>query len=392
MAANKNLYLNKIQLQAELDRCLNCKNQPCMRACPVGCNPQEFIALAKAGKTAEAADCIINKNILGETCGLICPDQFCMKTCTRRHIDFAINIPKVQATILQNYRQDPAAYETAGDNGLNVAVIGAGPAGLAAAAELAKVGTKVTVFEADNKIGGAVNLIPEERLPRDVIEKDWAYVFNPQNVTLKLNTPVADVRSLIDSFDWIIVTTGEHNVRGLHIPGDEYALSYIEYLKNPQNYQTDGRVAIIGGGNVAVDCALTAKAAGASGVEMFVRRRLSDMRITKAEYLELLRREIDISPLTSPIQIEKFGNQYHMSVCKNKLIDGKAVALEDTTIKLPEFDLIIKAVGSRADKKLEHEKIVYAGDCQIGGSTVVQAVASGRAAATQIVAGLVKSA
>lgn len=384
MGTNKNLYLNKIQLQAELDRCLSCKAQPCMKACPVGCNPQEFIALAKSGKTQEAVQSIMDKNILGETCGLVCPDQFCMKACTRRHIDFAINIPKVQATILQNYRQNKEAFTAVTDNGLKVAVVGAGPAGLSAAAELARAGCKVDLFEAENKIGGAVNLIPEERLPRDVIEKDWSYVFNPERVTLKLNTPVDNLSVLADSYDWVVVSTGEHNVMELKIPGGEYALSYIEYLKNPQKYQTAGRVAVIGGGNVAVDCALTAKAQGASGVEMFVRRRLADMRITEAEHLELLRCEIDISPLTSPVKIEQAGDKYVMTICKNKVAEGKACALDSTEIKLPSFDLIIKAVGSRADEKTEHEKIIYAGDCQTGGSTVVQAVASGRVAARKI--------
>lgn len=384
MPDKKNLYLNKPQFQAELDRCLNCKAEPCMHACPVGCNPREFIELAKAQKFDMAATSIIDKNILGQTCGLVCPDYFCMKACTRRHIDFPINIPKVQATILQNYREEKAAFAPIADNGLNLAVIGAGPAGLSAAAELAKSGCKVTLFEAENKIGGAVNLIPEDRLPRDVIEKDWAYVFNPERVTLKLNTTVTDIPALLSSYDAVIVAIGEHNVMGLRIKGDEYALSYIEYLKNPQNYQTTGRVAVIGGGNVAVDCALTAKAQGTASVEMFVRRRLADMRITEAEHLDLLRREIDISPLTSPTEIVKDGDKYKLSVCKNKIVDGKAAALENTTVTLPAFDLIIKAVGSRADEKTGHEKIIYAGDCQTGGSTVVQAVASGRAAAKEI--------
>ena len=101
MVKAKNLYLSKIQLKAELERCLNCPSKPCMSACPVNCSPQEFIAQAKSGYFEQAVETISRNNPMGQTCGLICPDKFCMKACTRSHIDFAVNIPKVQATILE---------------------------------------------------------------------------------------------------------------------------------------------------------------------------------------------------------------------------------------------------------------------------------------------------
>ena len=133
MSEAKKTYLSKIQLKAELDRCLNCKNQPCMHACPVNCNPQEFINHAKQGAYGEAVKTITRTNPMGQTCGLICPDKFCMQACTRSRIDFAVNIPKVQATILENFRNDGEDYSQTKPKGKNVAVIGAGPAGIAAA-------------------------------------------------------------------------------------------------------------------------------------------------------------------------------------------------------------------------------------------------------------------
>ncbi len=384
MTEKKPLYLNKAQLKAELDRCLNCKTQPCMHACPVNCSPQEFINHAKAGDFDGAVKTILRNNPLGQTCGLICPDKFCMKACIRNRIDFAVNIPKVQATILENYRREKESFAHIAPNGVKVAVIGAGPAGLAASSVLAKAGCKVALFEGRNQIGGALNLIPDERLPHEVIEKDWSYIFNPDLVELKLNHQVTDVLALKSEFDWVIVASGEPNLVNLGIEGEEYAVSYMEYLSNPKQYATTGKVAIIGGGNVAADCAFTAKATGAAEVEMFVRRRIADMRISKAEHLELLEREIDISPMTSPDKIEHDADKYTLYVHKNRFNEGKLTPIENSSLKLSGFSLVIKAIGSRADSKIEDERIIYAGDCKTGGSTIVEAISSGMAAARLI--------
>lgn len=384
MAENKPLYLNKAQLKAELDRCLNCKTQPCMHACPVNCSPQEFINHAKEGDFDGAVKTILRNNPLGQTCGLICPDKFCMKACIRNRIDFAVNIPKVQATILENYRREKESFAHITPNGVKVAVIGAGPAGLAASSVLAKSGCKVVLFEGRHQIGGALNLIPDERLPHEVIEKDWSYIFNPDLVELKLNHKVTDVLALKSEFDWVIVASGEPNLVNLGIDGEEYAVSYMEYLSNPQQYATTGKVAVIGGGNVAADCAFTAKAGGAAEVEMFVRRRIADMRISKAEHLELLEREIDISPMTGPDKIEPDSDKFTLYVHKNRFHDGKLMPLENSALKLSGFSLVIKAIGSRADSKIEDERIIYAGDCKTGGSTIVEAISSGMAAADLI--------
>ena len=384
MAENSKIYLNKAQLKAEVDRCLNCKTQPCMQACPTHCNPREFIEYTKNGEGAKAAASIIRDNILGQTCGLVCPDKFCMKACLRAKLDFAINIPKVQATILENYRQNEREYQDVKENGLKIAVIGAGPAGLAAAAKLAEGGCRVDIFESQNCIGGALNLIPSTRLPKDVVQKDWAYVFNRKLVTLNLNTEIKDVKSLSGKYDWVVVAKGEPNVSALGIEGEEYALSYMEYLRHPEKYVTDGKVAVVGGGNVAVDCAFTAKMQGAREVEMFVRRRTSNMRISRAEYMELVDNNIDVTSMTSPEKIEKSGDLLDLYVHKNEFVNDKLTPMPDTTFKLGRFSLIIKAIGSRADSFNEEENIMYIGDCKHGASTVVEAVASGKQAAEQI--------
>ena len=380
----KSLYLNKPQLKAELDRCLNCKNAPCMNACPVNCNPQEFINCAKQENFPDSIKAITRNNPLGQTCGLICPDKFCMAACTRSHIDFAINIPKVQATILHNHRAEGYCNLPAELNGKKAAVIGAGPAGIAAAAELAKMGYLVTMFEAAAKIGGALNMIPETRLPHDVIEKDWNFVCHKDRVELHLNSIQTPEALLKKGYAGVIVATGEPHCTILRIPGEELCVTFMDYLREPQKYASNGRVAVIGGGNVAADCAFTAHEQGASAVELFVRRQLSDMKITRSEIFELMDRQVDFTTMTSPEKIEKKNGALSLFTRKNQFVDGKLVPLADSTIERPGFDLIIKAVGSFAERFTDGEKIIYAGDCKHGGSTVVEAIASGREAAANL--------
>ena len=382
------LYLNGPQLKAELRRCLNCKTQPCMKACPVNCHARDFIQAALNEHWDEAVAHIVVNNPMGQTCGLICPDKFCMKACTRSQIDFPINIPRVQATILNTHRVQPAFLSPVSKE-RHIAILGAGPAGIAATAKLAAEGYHVTLFEARHEIGGALNMIPQERLPHGIIEKDWSFVFDPRFVTLKLNTKISPPETLLSSgtppFDAMIVATGEPNCMALNIPGEALSVSYMDYLYHPERYQTHGYVAVIGGGNVAADCALTAQRQGAVSVEMFIRRRLADMRISKPEYLELLQHQINLNAMTSPEKIERRGPKLALFVRRN-FFDGETWhPLEHSTLELPYFDLIIRAIGSRADTNMANDpRIVYAGDCKTGGSTIVEALASGRRAADQV--------
>ena len=377
------IYLTKVKLHAELDRCLNCKTQPCMNACPVNCNPHEFIQFARQGLWADAVRTIMRTNPMGQTCGLICPDKFCMKACTRCHIDFPINIPRVQATILENYRNhDMIESRQISGNSKRIAIIGAGPAGLAAASRLSLAGCHVDIFESRHEIGGALNMIPQTRLPHEVIEKDWSFIHDTDRVQLHLNTKIDNPCDLLNNFDGVIVATGEPNCLSLKIPGEDLSISYMDYLYHPENYADAKNVAVIGGGNVAADCAMTAIRQGAQNVEMFIRRRISDMRVSRAEYLDLLENHVNLNGMTSPEKIESDGHHKILYIRRNVFDGDSWQPLENSTIPLPYFDLVIRAIGSRADKKLEdNPQIIYAGDCKTGGSTIVEAIASGRKAA-----------
>ncbi len=390
---NKKTYLTNAQFKAELSRCLQCRNKPCTNACPVSCSPQEFIAHALKGEYTEAVESICRRNPMGQTCGLICPETFCMKACLRTNLDSPINIPRVQAALLEKYRTKETFRRPDYPplNGKNIAVIGAGPAGIAACWNLLKLGYKITIFEGFDKIGGALNLIPETRLPHDVIVKDWSFLADGNDrIELKLNTPVKDPSELLlQNFDGVIVATGESNFIKLGIEGEEHALPYTEYLRRHKKYATEGNVAVVGGGSVASDCAVSAKNDGAENVEMFVRRRISDMRITNADRKELLEHNIDITTMTKVVKIarQKDGRLTLFTV-KTRFKDGRLEDIPGTIIPRPDFSLVIEALGSTVTPKNDSPRIIYAGDCKNGGSTIVEALASGIDASQKLDAGL----
>ena len=337
---------------------------------------------------AKAAELIESQNPLAQSCGLICPDKFCQKACIRANLDKAIKIPAVQAAIMQKARKEKATAPIAVQaNGKKIAVIGSGPAGIGAAAELLKHGFTVTVFEKNSKIGGALNLIPDERLPREVIAADWQKFADNPHFEIKFNSTVNNYEDLLNrGFNGVIAAIGEQSSRTLNIEGEELCVLYIDYLSNPQKYAVSGNVAVVGGGEVALDCALTAKRLGGT-VEMFVRRGLSNMRMGLDDYAELIDNEINVTTMTRVSKVVLSGNtSLTAHTIKTRFNSaGKLEDIPNTETARPDFALIILALGSSCkEEKLNNPLIVYAGDCINGGSTAVEAVASGKAAAQKL--------
>ncbi len=379
-------YLNKAQFSAELEKCLQCPTKPCEKACPVKCSPHDFIAAAKENNIKRAGALILAQNPLGETCGLICPDKFCMRACLRQYIDMPIRIPAVQAEIMRRIRKSdaPERVKKISSNGYKVAVVGAGPAGIGATAELIKYGFAVTVFERESSLGGALNMIPIARLPREIIAYEWQRLSENTAVEICLNMPISDYNSLLQQgFDAVIAALGEQKSRTLGIDGEYWMIDYTDYLKNPQQYAAGGHVGIIGGGAAAVDCATTAANNGAKHVEMFVRRRLSDMRITPAERNLLLEKQVDITTMTRVTKVEKNEDMLTIYTCKTQFNEeGRLQDVPQTEVARSGLSLLISALGStRTEEPQEAENIFYAGDFVNGGSTAVEAVASGKKAA-----------
>ncbi|MBR1600903.1 MAG: FAD-dependent oxidoreductase [Alphaproteobacteria bacterium] len=380
------MYLSEVQFKAELEKCLQCKTKPCMTACPVKCSPCDFIRYAKNGDFIRAAGEILQQNPMGEVCGLICPDKFCMKACVRTNIDAPIKIPAVQATIMRKVNKIRIDYKPY--NGKKIAIVGLGPAGIGAVAEALKQGFSVDAFEKEDSVGGALNLIPDERLPKEVLLKEWQRISENPCLKVYFSTEISDYNSLLNQdYEAIVVALGEQKSRKLGVEGEQFAIDYTEYLKNPQKYVISGHVMIVGGGAAAVDCALTAARQGAKHTEMLVRRGISNMRITAAERDALLGAEVDITTMTKPLKIEKSGDRLIIDTIKTEFDEqDKLVEVAGTQIRRNNIDLIITALGSdRAEEPVENAKIIYAGDFITGGSTAVQAIASGKKTITELV-------
>ena len=388
----KSLFLNNIQLKAELERCLGCTSKPCKTACPLKCDPNYFIKKAKENNFKEAALSIYQQNPLGKICGLVCPDHLCTKACIRGKIDFPINIQKVQATIIEkaNIKNKIETPLTPHKN-THVAIVGAGPAGMSAAITLAQNGIPSTLFEADSNIGGAINLIPEDRLPKKIKNEEFACFLNTKLIAIVTNTKIHNPLFLFNQgFSHIIVTTGEDEPHLLNIKGEKLCIPYQEYLKNPENYLNLQKIAIIGGGNVALDCALTAKKLGAKEIEIFIRRRSCDMRLSHQQHLELIDEKISVNPLYSPLEISKNKNKFSLKVVRNKTINSKIEPILNETYLHTNFDAIIRATGAKTSIQQYDKNIFYAGDCIKGSSSVVEALSDGKQIALKIINSLLK--
>lgn len=377
--------MEKINLTQELSRCLGCKIKPCEKACPLHVSPHDFIAFAKAGNYAAAAADIAKKNPLPQTCGLICPDHFCQKACIRARIDTSIEIPCLQAEIMRrggypDLNLPPKINKKA-------AIIGGGPAGIGALFELLQAGWFVDLYEQSTQLGGAARLIPEYRLPKSVLDYEINRLIENDRVELYLNKKITDFKPFKTQYDGVILALGETKHRTLGIKGEECCIPYTQYLSHPEQYKGK-KVAVSGGGEVALDCALTAKKQGCECVEMFVRRRREDMRIMARSQLELERFGIIVHDLSSVTEITKTPQHLTLNTIKNRINDeGKAEACLGTECTMEGYDILIQALGSYFPKEEIPQGFFLAGDMTEHGDTVVQALASGRLSAQKLIRG-----
>ncbi|MCX6923425.1 MAG: FAD-dependent oxidoreductase [Verrucomicrobia bacterium] len=384
------------QLRAELNRCEYCEEKPCKAACPADCSPADFIMAARVGDKSDyrrAGVLIMGSNPLGWVCGVVCPDYFCMKACSRRAFDQPINIPAVQATVMKRAHEAGLdSFKAPKWNGKRVAVIGAGPAGLAATSVLAQRGYRVTVYEQRKRLGGMMNLIPDFRLDKQVPRTDIKFIKGLGAVELQTGEAVANPDALLQTHDAVIVSAGLNEPMRLNIPGEEYALSWQEYLENQQKITVAGKkVVILGGGAVAADCATTAKRHGALLVEMIYRRHQENMPLTAYERGLLLEYGIEISSCSRPLEITHIAKKVTgLRLARMILPKGKSPRPKNFVVNrkesptFREFDVIISAIGGRSRMPIKQTKgIFYAGDMILGSATVIEAVATGKNAALE---------
>ena len=388
--------LTDAQLRVELNRCEYCEKKPCREACPADCSPADFIMAARVGAASDyrrAGALIMGSNPLGWVCGVVCPDYFCMKACSRRTFDQPINIPAVQASVMKRaYEAGLGRFKAPEWNGKKIAVIGAGPAGLGAAGVLAQRGYKVTVYEQRKRLGGMMNLIPDFRLSRSVSGTDVEFTKSLGAIDFQSGKAVDKPEGLLEMHDAVIVSAGLAEPIRLNIPGEEYALSWQEYLENQKKIPVTGKkVAILGGGAVAADCATTAKRNGALSVEMVYRRKQENMPLTSYERDMLLQDGVEISTCSKPLAITHKGKRVTgLRIARMMLPKGKTPRPENFVINkkespvFREFDIVISAIGSRSKMPIGKARgVFYAGDMILGSATVVEAVATGKNAALE---------
>jgi glutamate synthase (NADPH/NADH) small chain len=418
------------QARLEASRCLFCHDAPCARACPAEIDVAGFIRRLKEGNVAGAAQLIYQANVLGGSCGRVCPvEMLCQEACSHTELSDPIKIGRLQAYAWQR-GYDQLDVRTPSGEGLGkVAVVGAGPAGLAAAAELARLGYQVTVFESGDRAGGVLSSgIPGYRLPEEVLKGELDLI---RRLGVKFawgrevgqNLSLDDLRS--QGFEAVFLGLGLGRSARVGLPGEDlegvfWAADLLARIKNDPAgrralaAQLGRRVVVIGGGNVAIDVACSLLRLGVEKVSLVCLEGPREMPAFPSEVRFALDEGVELHTRCRPLRIlgddvghviglEGIGIRWKRPDC---FIPENAVSIPGTEFGL-QADSIVEAIGQRPDQAvleaLQLERtpeglicidemtgqtsqamVFAAGDAVNGGATVVQAVAGGKRAARGI--------
>ncbi|QXE90025.1 NADPH-dependent glutamate synthase [Geomonas subterranea] len=430
-----NLGLSEDQALSEAQRCLQCKTRNCVAGCPVGVSIPEFIDALACEDLPRAAQILRGDNALPAVCGRVCPQETqCEALCVRGKKGDAVAIGYLERYVADWAMLHPDRLlkeAKPAQTGKTVAVVGCGPAGLTAAGELARQGHQVTIFEALHDTGGVLRYgIPEFRLPKEIIDREVA-VLAELGVTIECNVIIGKtltVAELSEDFDAVFIANGAGLPTMLNIPGENLKGVYAanEFLTRV-NLMEAGRkedratpilqrdeVAVIGGGNTAMDCVRTARRLGARRAMIIYRRGEAEMPARVEEIKHAKEEGVEFVMLTAPVAIVGTEDGWVSALRCQKMELGPA---DDSGRRRPqavagsEFDIpagiVINAVGTNAnplltatapDLKLNKWGNVVAdeegqtsipgvfagGDIVRGGATVILAMGDGKRAAAAI--------
>ena len=427
----------------EAQRCLNCKNRPCMTGCPVMVHIPDFIAEVAKGNFEEAYQIISNTSALPAVCGRVCPQENqCEKHCVRGIKGEPVGIGRLERFVADWHNAHAeAAPAVPASNGHRVAVIGSGPSGLTCAGDLAKKGYKVTVFEALHTAGGVlVYGIPEFRLPKTIVQKEVDNL-SAMGVDVETNMVIGKTLTIDELFamgyEAVFIGSGAGLPNFMGIPGESYKGVYSanEFLTRSnlmKAYKADpvtpimkgGRVAVVGGGNVAMDAARTALRLGAEKVYIVYRRSMEELPARREEVEHAIEEGIEFKLLNNPVEVLGYENPDDRRDPKNGCVTGlKCVQMElgepdergrrrPVPIEGSEFvldvDTVVIAIGTSPNPLIRsttaglevnkrggfivqedtgattREGVYAGGDAVTGAATVISAMGAGKVAAKAI--------
>jgi NADPH-dependent glutamate synthase beta subunit-like oxidoreductase/dihydroorotate dehydrogenase/Pyruvate/2-oxoacid:ferredoxin oxidoreductase delta subunit len=318
-----------------------------------------------------------------------------MARCSRKDFDAPVNIPAIQAAIIRKARELGVLpeFDRPAPNGRKVAIVGAGPAGLGAAALLGQKGYAVDVFDAEPRAGGMCNLMPDFRLDKAVLEADVDFIKGLGQIALKTGKKAPAPEKLLSKYDAVVVASGLDGPVRLGLPGEDAAVDWSDYLKAPARHPVKGkRVGVIGGGNSALDAARTAvRQGGVKSVTIYYRRTVSAMPAYKEEITAAMDEGVKFVALVSPSRILKAGGKLaEVEFVRNEPgpADSRGrpsfVPVKGSEHRVA-LDLLIVAAGGRSTVKAAASRgVFFAGDMENGPTTAVEAVAAGKNAALQV--------
>lgn len=415
---------------AEAERCLNCKDPLCMKGCPVGVHIPQFIAAVREGRLDDAAKTVLSDNNLPAVCGRVCPQENqCEKFCIRREkLGGSVAIGALERYVADYAAEHDIKPEAKPAGGAKVAVVGSGPASLSCAADLAKAGVKVTMYEALHKAGGVlVYGIPEFRLPKDIVAREVENL-KGMGVTVLTDMVVGKtvmLDELLAGYDAVFVGSGAGLPSFLHIEGENLsgvssANEFLTRVNLMKAYEKDAvtpvqrgkNVAVVGAGNVAMDAARTARRLGAE-VTLVYRRSRAEMPARAEEIGHAEEEGIRFELLTNPVEIlGENGSVTGMRCVRMELGEPDASGRRrPVPVAGSEFDIacdeVIVALGTTpnpiikrsfpalettpkgtivADEngKTSVERLYAGGDAMTGAATVILAMGAGKRSAHAI--------